>query len=135
MPDCSDFGDFDPAPLRALQNEPPATRMAFVRRLWPDIRAALNVGHNLMVVHQRLTAGGLDIPYSTFLVYVNRIRLEQARTSRPRPRVVEGSAQKRTTAPSKSSQADPLANLEKYGTASLRKFDFPGEPPDPKKLF
>ena len=109
--------------------------MAFVRRLWPDISTALNAGHNLMVVHQRLTAGGLEIPYSTFLVYVNRIRLEQARTSRPRPRIVEGSPQKRTTAPPKPRQADPLANLEKYGTASLRKFDFPGEPPDPKKLF
>jgi hypothetical protein len=135
MPECSNFGDFDFGPLRSLENETPATRMAFVRRLWPQISAGLDAGHNLVVVHQRLAAGGFDIPYSTLAVYVNRIRLEQARTKTSRTRPVEKTSPKRTQPPPSQARTDPLANLEKYGTANLPGFHFTGEPPDPDKLF
>jgi len=79
MPEVNKLRKVDLAPLRALPGETPATRMAFVRQLWPDINAALNFGHRLMVVHQRLTTGGFEIPYRTLVSCVNRIRLEQKR--------------------------------------------------------
>ena len=80
----NELQDVDLSPLRALRREAPATRMAKVRKAWPDIRAALEAGHSLKVVHQRLSQGGLSIPYRTLVAYVNRIRFEQSKNARPR---------------------------------------------------
>ena len=133
MPESNTLGEHDLGPLSSLPDELPATRIALVRRLWPQISAALHAGHNLVVVHDRLTEGGFVLPYSTLAACVHRIRLEQARTLPSRARPVEKTVQKRTQP--RPGQADPLANLEKYGTANLPGFHFTGEPPDPDKLF
>ena len=135
MPESSQFGERDLGRLSALLDELPSSRIALVRRLWPQISAVPDAGHNLVAVHQRLTQGGFDIPYSTLAACVHRIRLEQARPLPTRARRVEKTTDKRAQPPQRRPEHDPLANLEKYGTASLRRFDYPGEPPDPKKLF
>ena len=79
MPEDHKTPEVDLAPLRALSNEPPpiTTLIAQVRRAWPDIQSALAAGHSLTAVHQRLTRGGLSIPYPTFRCYVARIRWEK----------------------------------------------------------
>jgi len=64
----------DLGPLRALREEDPPTLMAQVRRAWPDIEAALEKGHSLKTIQQRLEQGGLRIRYRTLVGYVNRIR-------------------------------------------------------------
>jgi hypothetical protein len=135
MPKFNNVDKGDLAPLRALQNEPPTTRMALVRQLWPEISAALTAGHRLTEVHQRLVAGQFDVPYRTLVYCVNRIRLEQARAKPLRPRAVTNADHKRAPTSKPSDRADPLANLEKYGTASLPGFHFTGDLPDPDKLF
>jgi hypothetical protein len=152
MPDLNKLREVDLAPLRALHSETPATRIAFVRQLWPDISAALNAGHSLTIVHQRLISGGVDIPYRTLVSCVNRIRLEQARTvagvSRP-ARVTPPSAGIRAAhgAPTPDSSGNsngavpprssrhPMANLLEHDSRKLPGFHFTGEPPDPEKLF
>jgi len=54
---------FDIKRLRALQDEVPKTRIALVRLVWSDVKAALNRGHSLTAVHQRFADAGLDITY------------------------------------------------------------------------
>jgi len=95
MSETNELQDVDLSPLRALRREAPATRMAQVRKAWPDIRFALEAGHSLKVVHQRLKQGGLSIPYRTLVGYVSRIRFEQSKNSSPR--ATEG---KRPSSPS-----------------------------------
>jgi len=135
MPESSQFGERDFGRLSALLDELPSRRIALVRRLWPRISPALDAGHNLVVVHQRLAEDGLDIPYSTLAACVHRIRLERTRSLPTRARRAEMTTDKRAHPPQRLTERDPLANLKKYGTESLRRFDYPGEPPDPKKLF
>jgi hypothetical protein len=65
--------------LHALQSQRPDKPMGQVRWAWAEINAALNAGHTLKVVHQRLGQDGVVIPYSTLARYVNRIRCEEAR--------------------------------------------------------
>jgi hypothetical protein len=54
---------FDIKRLRALQDEVPKTRIALVRLVWSEVKTALNRGHSLKAVHQRLADAGLDITY------------------------------------------------------------------------
>ena len=57
--------------------------MAQVRGAWAEINVALNAGHTLKVIHQRLHQDGIEIAYSTLARYISRVRCEQARqTSR-----------------------------------------------------
>jgi len=140
MPEFNRKTEFDLGPLRALQSETP-TRMAAVRRVWPEICAALSAGHSLKMVQRRLSDGGFGIPYRTLVSCVNRIRREQARLgssgmrhrkAAPRTGLPEMPPAKDRT---DSAKRDPMENLRKYGTDSRPRFRFTGEPPDPSKLF
>ena len=135
MPESSKFGERDFGRLSALLDELPSRRIALVRRLWPQISAALDAGHNLVVVHQRLAEDGLNLLYSTLAACVHRVRLERARSLPTRARRAEKTTDNRAQPSQRPTEHDPLANLKKYGTESLRRFDYPSEPPDPKKLF
>lgn len=57
---------FDIKRLRALQDEVPKTRIAVVRLVWSEVKAALNRGHSLKSVHQRLTEAGIGITYRPY---------------------------------------------------------------------
>jgi len=54
--------------------------MAFLRGLYPEIAATLQMGHTLKDIHQRLVEDGVEVSYTVFLSYVNRIRRERARS-------------------------------------------------------
>jgi hypothetical protein len=133
MSEFNKYGDADLGALRRLCDELPTGRIALVRRLWPEISVALDAGHSLIVVHRKLSEGGFELPYRTFVWCVNRIRLEQARTV---PLRLRGRRAAEQTHPPDQRQAerDPLANLRKYGTDKLPRFDF-NSIPDPEKLF
>ncbi len=49
-----------------------------MRLIWPDIKAALSVGHELKLVHERIVESGIDIKYPLFRVYVSRLRREES---------------------------------------------------------
>jgi hypothetical protein len=49
--------------LRALRAEKPISQMGQIRWAWPEITAALALGHSLTTVHQRLQEVGIQIPY------------------------------------------------------------------------
>ena len=77
-----DNDSHDPAPpnltrLRALSRERPCSKMALIRRSWPDILAALRAGHSLKRVCERLSDEGIPIGYRTLCSYVSRLRRDK----------------------------------------------------------
>src|SRR2546428_6193055 len=78
MSEDNSVKDFHLSCLHALQSQRPDTPMGQVRWAWTEINAALNAGHTLKVVHQRLCQDGVVIAYSTLAPYINRIRREEA---------------------------------------------------------
>jgi len=63
-----------PSPVASLASEKPATLMAQLRAVWPDVERALNVGHTLRVVHRRLNQMGIPITYRRLTVYRGRLQ-------------------------------------------------------------
>lgn len=95
--------------LSQLLAERPKTKMGQIKAAWPYIRRALDSGHKLKAIWERLRADGVEIHYNRLSECVKRLersgfesRLAIVTASRPLPRAGE----KRT-----SPKADPAANL------------------------
>lgn len=139
--------------LRALQDEIPRTRIALVRLIWPEMKPALDRGHSLKAVHQRLTDAGLDITCRRLSQCIIRLRREEKRSGLPPkaagntrmgPDVSSASTKLRDDQRSRidaceermavqSKTADPLADFRER-TAKMRAFDYESGPPDESKL-
>ena len=137
--------------LRALRAEKPATQMGQIRWAWPEIRAALDMGHSLTTVHQRLAEVGIDIPYRRLSFYIGRLRREQNQSpnaipsaAQPVPAAVYtdsgpvSASAARPTGESarnnRTAERDPLANLRKLSN-NRPGFQWDEVPPDKDKLF
>jgi hypothetical protein len=82
--------------------------MAFLRGLYPEIAAMLQMGHTLKDIYQRLVEDGVEVSYTVLLSYINRIRRERARSPFAQKRLPPT-----VPAPSASTPAtrvDPLAS-------------------------
>ena len=128
--------------LRALRAEKPTTAAGKVRWAWPEIKAALDVGHSLTTVHQRLAEVGIEVPYRRLSYYVTRLRGEEnERAARlPTPAGSSGVVDP-TPATAKSEQQqqnnskpNPLANLRRL-SEQRPGFQWDEAPPDKNKLF
>lgn len=49
-----------------------------LRWAWREVKAALEHGHSLTTVHQRLSEVGIGIPYRRLSFYIGRPRREEA---------------------------------------------------------
>jgi hypothetical protein len=67
----------DLARLRTLREEKPDSKMALIRRAWPNIVAALNCGHTLKCVCERLNEDGVAVDYKTLSAYMSILRREE----------------------------------------------------------
>lgn len=144
---------FDIKRLKALQNEIPKTRIALVRLVWSEVKAALNRGHSLKAVHQRLVDAGLDITYRRLSQCVSRLQREEKRFGLP-PRGAgktrmgpDSSAGSTRIGDDKilrsealeerrfaqSATADPLADFRER-TTKAKTFEFEPGAPDESKL-
>jgi hypothetical protein len=99
--------------LRELLNQRPATKMGQIRAAWPHIREALQAGHTLKAVWERLRADGVDIGYNRLSEYIGRLERRAAGSttgSVPAPPQAEKDpgATPRPVPPTKN---DPAANL------------------------
>src|SRR5262245_29290685 len=56
----------------ALADEQPARVGQLIRIAWPEIKAAMDRGHTLKVIHQRLLKGGVRVSYRQFTAYVRQ---------------------------------------------------------------
>ena len=102
-----------PPGLRALLNERPATKMGQVQAAWPYIQAALQAGHSLKAVWERLRTDGLDIHYNRLSEYVCRLRRRGVRvTARSESAAPQAGKEALLAARSVSNvKDDPAANL------------------------
>jgi len=75
--------------LAKLRDEKPQSLMAYIRFAWPEIKAALDRGHTLKAVHQRLQECGINIGYRHLSSYVGRLRLKDRRAGMPAARAPE----------------------------------------------
>ena len=133
MDDALDFSR-----LRALRREKPGTVMGLVRLAWPDIKAALERGHTLRVVHECLVEAGVPVAYRQLSAYIGRIERKNS-PQRESPAVVqpvsppdsERPAAER--APVAIAAADPLANVRERSKKPPG-FHFEDEPADESKL-
>lgn len=80
----------------ALGEESPTRFANVIRNGWPEIKAAVDQGHSLKVIHQRLVKGGVQISYRLFTLYVREL-LGKSRKACNESRKVET----KTTAPGK----------------------------------
>ena len=126
-----------PSLVAALSSEKPATLMAQLRAVWPDVQRASQVGHTLRVIHRRLNQMGIPITYRRLTVY--RGRLQREKTKRPESLPTP----KRFPLPIATGQDlcsahvskafDPLANWKAQEKKRVD-WKYPSGPPDERKL-
>jgi hypothetical protein len=111
--------------------------MAYIRFAWPEIKAALERGHTLKAVHQRLQECGIAIGYRHLSSYVGRLRQRDRIASGPGSRVAQATTVARPPAESviaeKGAPNDPLANVRER-TKKRPGFNFSDEPADERDL-
>ena len=127
--------DAEGSQLSSLIDTRPQSKLGQVRRLWPEIKAALRDGHQLKNVWQCLVHDGVELSWSKFRTYIVRLRkLEAAGADLP-----GGGTEPRDVAPpnkavhSNAPKRDALANLRERMNKRPG-FEFDERPPDPKKL-
>src|SRR5207247_5507073 len=85
----------------ALAEENPTKFVNLIRNGWPEIKAAMDQGHTLKVIHQRLAKGGVRISYRLFTLYVRQL-LGKPRKPRGKSRKAELPTAPRVKTPSDS---------------------------------
>jgi hypothetical protein len=99
--------------LKQLVSERPRTKMGQIRAAWPQIREALQAGHTLKAVWERLQADGLEIRYNRLSEYIGRIQRGARVTTTFTPAPPQAEKGKPVSPPLSASRAkdDPTANL------------------------
>jgi hypothetical protein len=124
------------SPVAELASEKPATLMAQLRAVWPEVERALEVGHTLRVIHRRLNQMGIPITYRRLTVYRGRLQREKEKSGR-------SLAKAQTVIPpnaagadggSASKTFDPLFNFREQEKKRVV-WQYPSGPPDESKLF
>ena len=126
-----------PSTVASLAVEKPATLMAQLRALWPDVERALHVGHTLRVIHRRLNQMGIPITYRRLTVYRGRLQREKennGRSSVKAQTVVSPIAAEKDGDSGPASKAfDPLSNFREQEKKRVV-WQYPSGPPDESKL-
>lgn len=130
------------ARLAALREKKAPTKAAQIRALWPEIKTALDNGHNLQSVCECLEADGINVNPRSLASYVSRIRrasgpVAGGPASADRNESPMHEAGRKPTAEGMDSKTthptDPLANVrERQRKRSA--FDYRPELADPKEL-
>ena len=68
--------------VESLGREKPTKLMAQLRAVWPQVEQALQAGHTLRLIHQRLNMAGIQISYGCLIVYRGRIKSGKKTTRR-----------------------------------------------------
>lgn len=126
-----------PSPIASLAVEKPATLMAQLRALWPDVERALNVGHTLRVIHRRLNQMGIPITYRRLTVYRGRLQREKETSGRSlysgQPIMTPTSSGTGSDSCPSSKTFDPLSNFREQEKKRVV-WQYPSGPPDESKL-
>src|ERR1700733_11980617 len=124
--------------VEALAREQPTQLMARLRAVWPHVQQALEAGHTLRLIHERLNMAGVPISYKVLVVYRGRIERRKKPAAQPAPQTVAKVSQI-VAEPAKPSDDpsprafDPLANLRAQEQKRVV-WQYPSGPPDESKL-
>ena len=130
--------------LAALREKKPPTKAARIRNLWPEIKAALDNGHNLKSISECLAADGIAVTFRELSVYVGRLRkkalnpadLQAGSAVAIRDRFVSPAVPPSTPRSANAREQgsrDPLANVRER-QKKRSGFDYRPELADPKEL-
>ena len=126
------------SPVAELASEKPATLMAQLRAVWPEVERALEVGHTLRVIHRRLNQMGIPITYRRLTVYRGRLQREKEKSGRslatPQSAIPPIAARKDGGSSPCSKTFDPLLNFREQEKKRVV-WQYPSGPPDESKLF
>lgn len=102
-----------------------------IRLLWPDIEAALEFGHTLRFIHERLRESGVSITYNQLTVYISRLRragpTKKTKRNKPHPEIRESEL-------SETGAGDPLDNYRERCVRNPPSFRIESGEPDKSKL-
>ena len=117
--------------VESLGREKPTKLIAQLRAVWPQVEQALQAGHTLRLIHQRLNMAGIQISYGCLIVYRGRIKSGKKPpvASVAQSTVVSASPQDRTP-----QGFDPLANLHAQERKRRAAWQYPSGLPDINKL-
>ena len=93
-----------------LRREQPQKCVSLVRLVWPEIKAALDRGHSIKVIHERFVERGVSISYRLFALYVSQLRREhtQRGTSAEDPAAYVSARRQAGASPNLSSNDENL---------------------------
>jgi hypothetical protein len=121
--------------LAALRDENPKKLMRLLRRAWPDIKAALERGHTLRVVHARLLEDGVDMSYDLLGCYVRRLRREDFSGKLPNPPATVDKCLEAQDVTESGADRDPMANVRNLLVKNRPGFHYDDEIPDKETLY
>ena len=97
--------------LDKLRKVRPQRISSVIRLIWPDIKAARELGHTLKFIHEHLVESGLPITYNQLTVYVSRINRKQSAAPAEKPKVSLDTLERRVeVVKGESGGDDPLKN-------------------------
>lgn len=108
-------------PVEMLAREKPTQLMAQLLAVWPQVQEALNAGHTLRLIHQRLNLVGLPISYKLLSLYRGRIERRKKIPAALSPNTA-GSASRENHSPP---GFNPLANFEAQGAEKAGRVAIP----------
>ena len=126
------------SPVAELASEKPATLMAQLRAVWPEVERALQVGHTLRVIHRRLNQMGIPITYRRLTVYRGRLQREKEKNGRSLAKAqtaIQPIAAGIDGGPGSAAKTfDPLFNFREQEKKRVV-WQYPSGPPGESKLF
>jgi hypothetical protein len=123
------------AKLAALRDENPKKLMRLLRQEWSLIKAALQRGHTLRVIHARLLEDGVEMSFDLLACYVRRLRREEAAGKLGTPPATAGKASEAEGATERRIDRDPMANVRELLVNKRPGFDYDPDNTDKKKLY
>ena len=123
------------AKLAALRDENPRKLMRLLRQEWSVIKAALQRGHTLRVVHARLLEYGVEMSFDLLACYVRRLRREEAAGKLRNPPATAGKPSEAEGATERRIDRDPMANVRELLVNKRPGFDYDPDNTDRKKLY
>src|SRR5947207_3400878 len=97
--------------IHALSCEKPITTSGLVRSLLPEIDAALQAGHTIKAIWEKIHQQETRLSYRVFWLALKRLRAKQSKSTAP-ANGEKGPTQDVLPEKSRTSEFDPLANVK-----------------------
>ena len=97
--------------IRTLSSEKPSTTSGLVRSLLPEIEAALQAGHTIKTIWERIHQQETTLSYRVFWLALKRLRAKESKSTAP-ANGEKGSKHGALRQDIRTSEFDPLANVK-----------------------